>query len=54
MISQYSILLSEATKRGLDPIWLSNPLIEMKDTLWSNCDKAYASANRIYGENAQK
>lgn len=54
MISQYSILLSEATKRGLDPIWLSNPLIEMKDTLWGNCDKAYTSANRIYGENAQK
>lgn len=49
IINQYKPLLEEAIKRGLDPIWLSNPLEEMFSTLEENMQKATSSAERNYG-----
>lgn len=45
----YLPILNEATQRGLDAIWLTNPLVEQRSRLESNLNKALASAKRIYG-----
>lgn len=49
MIQQYKPMQDEAIKRGLDPIWLGNPLEEMKDSLSDNLERAKKSAERNYG-----
>lgn len=54
MITQYQPLLEEATKRKLDPSWLSNPLEEMFSELKSNMEKAISSAERNYGSKSNK
>tara|TARA_R110001592_G_scaffold319321_1_gene596857 strand:- start:1541 stop:4021 length:2481 start_codon:yes stop_codon:yes gene_type:complete len=54
MITQYQPLLSEATKRGLDPSWLSNPLEEMFSELKSNIKRAILSAERNYGSHSKR
>ena len=54
MIGQYKPLLEEATKRGLDPSWLGNPLEEMFAELKENIAKAINSAKRNYGEKSNK
>ncbi|MCF7500643.1 P-loop NTPase fold protein [Pseudoalteromonas sp. L1] len=48
--NQYKPLLEEASKRGLEPAWLSNPLEEMQPELKKNTLKAIASAKRNYGK----
>lgn len=50
MASQYHLLLEEASKRGLDPIWLGSPFEEMRATFESDCSKAMHSAQRLYGQ----
>ncbi|RJG14318.1 hypothetical protein D3879_03100 [Pseudomonas cavernicola] len=50
MADQYRPLLEEATKRGLGPIWLGNPLEEMRSTFERDTVQALASARRIYGK----
>ncbi|MBE0378214.1 P-loop NTPase fold protein [Pseudoalteromonas prydzensis] len=47
---QFRPLIDEASKRGLEPIWLSNPLEEMQPELKRNTLKAVASAKRNYGK----
>ncbi|GAA0238306.1 P-loop NTPase fold protein [Marinomonas primoryensis] len=54
MITQYKPLLEEATRRSLDPTWLSNPLEEMLKELEDNMQKAIDSAERNYGNNKPK
>ncbi|EGR2394575.1 hypothetical protein DYB97_18275, partial [Vibrio cholerae] len=54
MLSQYQPLLEEATKRGLEPSWLSNPLEEMYTELKENIEKAISSAIRNYGQKSSK
>lgn len=49
MREEYLKLYSEANRRGLELIWLGNPLAEMQDTLTENLDKAVNSAQRHYG-----
>jgi len=49
MAIQYQPLLDEATKRGLDPIWLGNPLEEMRAAFEGDTSKALHSAQRLYG-----
>ena len=49
MSTQYIPILKEATKRGLDPVWLGNPLEEMFPELKANIGKAISSAMRNYG-----
>jgi hypothetical protein len=49
MLTEYIRILNEALKRGLDPVWLTNPLEELKNTLDANLQKAVQSAIRNYG-----
>lgn len=49
MKTQYQPLLDEAAKRGLDSVWLGNPLDEMHHDLKFNINKAIESAIRNYG-----
>lgn len=49
MLSEYIRILNEALKRGLDPVWLTNPLEELRNTLDANLKKAVQSAIRNYG-----
>ncbi|MGI3017748.1 P-loop NTPase fold protein [Shewanella algae] len=49
MIQQYKPIQDEAIKRGLDPIWLGNPLEEMRASLAENLERATKSAERNYG-----
>lgn len=54
MLNQYLPLLEEATKRGLEPSWLSNPLEEMYTEFEENTEKAVSSAIRNYGSKSNK
>lgn len=53
MTDQYLSLLDEARKRGLDPVWLGNPLEEMRAAFEADTSKALHSAQRNYGNNHQ-
>jgi uridine kinase len=44
----YNIILAEAERRILTSEWCSNPLSEMKDKLYANCDFAITSAKKNY------
>jgi len=50
MTEQYSPLLDEAKKRGLNPVWLGNPLDEMQAAFYADASKALHSAQRLYGK----
>ncbi|RMO93055.1 hypothetical protein ALQ32_04028 [Pseudomonas syringae pv. tagetis] len=50
MADQYLPLLDEARKRGLDPVWLGNPLEDMRAAFEADCAKALHSAQRLYGK----
>ena len=50
MMEQFKPLFDEATKRGLGPIWLGNPLEEVRVDFERNTEKALTSAQRIYGK----
>lgn len=50
MTEQYSPLLDEAKKRGLNPVWLGNPLDEMQAAFNADTSKALHSAQRLYGK----
>lgn len=50
MESQYEPILSEASKRGLESIWLGNPLKEMRHALEENLNAAASSAEKNYGK----
>lgn len=54
MQEEYEKLFSEASRRGLDPIWLGNPLVEMAGTLEGNLSRAISSAKRNYGNKSNK
>lgn len=54
MIAQYKPLLEEAVKRGLDNIWLSNPLEEMYAALKQDIGRAISSAERNYSSKSNK
>lgn len=54
MLTQYQHILEEATKRKLEPAWLSNPLKEMYSDLERNMEKAIDSAQRNYGTKSKK
>jgi hypothetical protein len=49
MLSEYSRISNEALKRGLNPIWLTSPLEEQRNSLATNLQKAIRSAKRNYG-----
>lgn len=50
ILGEYKILFTEANKRGLEPIWLGNPLSEMQEALQENLKRAISSAKRNYGK----
>jgi hypothetical protein len=50
MESQYEPILNEASKRGLESIWLGNPLKEMRHALEENLNAAILSAEKNYGK----
>lgn len=50
MLEQYKLIVSESSKRGLNPIWLGNPLEEMQETFNENLNRAIQSANKNYGK----
>lgn len=50
MDSQYEPILNEASKRGLESIWLGNPLKEMRHALEVNLKAAISSAEKNYGK----
>lgn len=50
ILEQYEPILSESSKRGLNPIWLGNPLEEMKDIFNENLQRAIQSAEKNYGK----
>jgi len=50
MESQYEPILNEASKRGLESIWLGNPLKEMHHALEENLNAAILSAEKNYGK----
>lgn len=50
MENLYEPLLVEANHRKLDPIWLTHPLREQKETFYSNCEYAMQSAIRNYAK----
>lgn len=45
----YSAISDESKRRGLDSIWLSNPLTDMKPTFKINIETAIQRAESIYG-----
>lgn len=46
----YSSILTEAKKRSLDPIWLTDPISETKNELYKKLDKVLTSAKKNYGD----
>ena len=48
--SLYVPVLDEAKKRSLDPIWLTNPLVEMRADLQNTLTRVLNSARKNYGD----
>lgn len=54
MAQQYKPLIEESSRRGLESIWLCNPLTDSKKTLTDNISNAIRSAEANYGKNKSK